>query len=111
MSTGQYVTLCTEEERVVAVKAAWGDGFKRWQPYSAETFHFGDTDDNITLGISPKIFDEIGALKPKVDDVYLMITQASEHRLPRYRNTWLRRLPTPIRKLSGLMSRCTKLLE
>lgn len=74
MSTGQYVTLCTEEERVVAVKAALGDGFKQWEPYVAEAFHFGDTDDNITLGIAPKIFDEIGALKPKVDDVVELLT-------------------------------------
>jgi hypothetical protein len=74
MSTGQYIVLCTEEERVVAVKAAWSDGFKHWMPYVAEAFYFGDTDDNITLGISPKIFNEIAALKPKVDDVVALLT-------------------------------------
>jgi hypothetical protein len=74
MSTGQYIALCTEEERVVAVKAAWSNGFRQWQPYITEAFHFGDTDDNITLGISPKIFNEIAALKPKVDDVVALLT-------------------------------------
>ena len=74
MSTGQYIALCTEEEKAVAVKSAWGDGFTCWMPYINDIFYFGEVDDNLALGISTKIFDEIRALKPKVDNVVALLT-------------------------------------